>query len=377
MEFRIKLCLYHYFIDYRKTCLLYIKKHIKTVEDLTNYISKHFNIDGEFYLTCNDFYLPCFEDIRVLNQDDVVVVVPQISQFKEVEREVTLKKVKKIKKKVAVVADEKKVDQNLSEPNEVLTKKKKFADDDLNMMVDELEIDEVDHAKGKKNRKKPSLVTDDEVTSKTNGIWQNLAREYTRKRKIEPLQISTSPNIIKSIVVQHNGSDHKNETSVTSDSDTCADDTQHDNKITDETDSKLDSITSENDLATNKVKRKRKRVRHKRKPPPIVPLLQPIVPVIPVIGSPSVHIRFDDDVANPKSESIANDYYEPEEKENEELINLEEDTPNQANYDVLCKSEIGTFPLMKGRNPNPNEVVAFKVFLFVENDSKKREKTLL
>lgn len=76
MEFRIVLHLSNFYHDYRRESRVFISKQFITIAELEQHIAKIFNIDN-FYLSCQNYFLPPTEDIRILHEDDGVWCVVQ------------------------------------------------------------------------------------------------------------------------------------------------------------------------------------------------------------------------------------------------------------------------------------------------------------
>ncbi|KRT79378.1 hypothetical protein AMK59_6761, partial [Oryctes borbonicus] len=75
-NFRIILHLTHFFQDHRCMCKIFVKKKMKCIADLENHIQGIFGLEN-FYLLSNGCFIPPTEDIRILQQDDVVVAIPK------------------------------------------------------------------------------------------------------------------------------------------------------------------------------------------------------------------------------------------------------------------------------------------------------------
>lgn len=69
--FPITVNLNDFFADYRSRCKVFINEKIKKISDLEQKIKKIFEI-SDFYLICDNSYLPSVEDVRVLKKDDVI-----------------------------------------------------------------------------------------------------------------------------------------------------------------------------------------------------------------------------------------------------------------------------------------------------------------
>lgn len=70
-QFRIVVHLDNFFKDHRREARIFVTKTLKTIADLENHIAKIFDIDN-IYLSCQNYYLPSAEDIRVLQEDEAV-----------------------------------------------------------------------------------------------------------------------------------------------------------------------------------------------------------------------------------------------------------------------------------------------------------------
>lgn len=71
-KIRICLNLSCFFNDHRQQSRIFINDDIETIKDLKKYIVSVFGIK-KFYLLCENYYLPPANNIRVLNNDDVVL----------------------------------------------------------------------------------------------------------------------------------------------------------------------------------------------------------------------------------------------------------------------------------------------------------------
>lgn len=70
-QFKIVVQLDNFFQDHRREARIFVNKSMKTIEDLENHISQVFGVSS-FYLCCQSQFLPPVEDVRVLQEDDVV-----------------------------------------------------------------------------------------------------------------------------------------------------------------------------------------------------------------------------------------------------------------------------------------------------------------
>ncbi|XP_076232637.1 uncharacterized protein LOC143178079 isoform X2 [Calliopsis andreniformis] len=77
-NFRVKLDLRHYFKDVRRFCWTFIEgPKMLQISHLKKHITRTFNIEEPFHLLLNDTeYLPATEDIRILKEDETILVSP-------------------------------------------------------------------------------------------------------------------------------------------------------------------------------------------------------------------------------------------------------------------------------------------------------------
>lgn len=68
---RITLRLDAFFSDHRSVSRILISSAMKTVADLQDHIYNIFGIQ-DFYLTCNDHFLPAAESVELLERDDII-----------------------------------------------------------------------------------------------------------------------------------------------------------------------------------------------------------------------------------------------------------------------------------------------------------------
>lgn len=60
-----------FFNDHRRQARVFISKSQKTIADLENHIAEVFGLKN-FYLSCENHFLPSAEDVRILHEDEVV-----------------------------------------------------------------------------------------------------------------------------------------------------------------------------------------------------------------------------------------------------------------------------------------------------------------
>ncbi|EGI65940.1 hypothetical protein G5I_05528 [Acromyrmex echinatior] len=77
-HFRLKVDLSKFFYDARRSCWIFVDgMKIQQVNHLKQHISKLFNIAEPFHLLLNDTeYLPPIEDVRILKENETILVVP-------------------------------------------------------------------------------------------------------------------------------------------------------------------------------------------------------------------------------------------------------------------------------------------------------------
>lgn len=68
---RVTLRLDAFFPDHRSVSRILINGAMKTVADLQAHVQKIFGIQ-DFYLSCNDHFLPAAESVELLERDDVI-----------------------------------------------------------------------------------------------------------------------------------------------------------------------------------------------------------------------------------------------------------------------------------------------------------------
>lgn len=71
-NFRITLHLTHFFQDYRSISKIFVNSKMKCIADLENHVRQIFDLE-KFYFISNGHFIPSTEDIRILQQDDVVM----------------------------------------------------------------------------------------------------------------------------------------------------------------------------------------------------------------------------------------------------------------------------------------------------------------
>lgn len=70
-QYRIVVHLDNFFKDHRREARIFVNKSTNTISDLENHIADIFNIKN-FYLTCQSYFLPSAEDVRILQEDEAV-----------------------------------------------------------------------------------------------------------------------------------------------------------------------------------------------------------------------------------------------------------------------------------------------------------------
>ncbi|XP_012057894.1 PREDICTED: uncharacterized protein LOC105621028 [Atta cephalotes] len=77
-HFRLKVDLSKFFYDARRSCWIFVDgMKIQQINHLKQHISKLFNIAEPFHLLLNDTeYLPPIEDVRILKENETILVVP-------------------------------------------------------------------------------------------------------------------------------------------------------------------------------------------------------------------------------------------------------------------------------------------------------------
>nr|CAI5864899.1 unnamed protein product [Callosobruchus analis] len=68
---RIAVNLSNFFADHRRQARICVNESIQTIGDLQNKISGIFDVH-DFYLVCDNAFLPPSEDIQVLQNNDLV-----------------------------------------------------------------------------------------------------------------------------------------------------------------------------------------------------------------------------------------------------------------------------------------------------------------
>jgi hypothetical protein len=68
---RITVNLGMFFHDHKSLVRIYVNKNLKCIQDVEKHISNIFNVHN-FYLKSENHYLPPTEDVRVLNDGDIV-----------------------------------------------------------------------------------------------------------------------------------------------------------------------------------------------------------------------------------------------------------------------------------------------------------------
>ncbi|KAJ3661276.1 hypothetical protein Zmor_005679 [Zophobas morio] len=164
---RITVNLSLFFHDHRCLAKIFVNKKMKCIRNVEERISAVFNIEN-FYLKCENVYLPPTEDVQILNYDDVVWVIPSvhgssnvdvIPQNHEILEEFNIVIPKKKKKKNRLCVDTK-------EENENIPKKKKRQESSDNVMeVDVSVTEEKNNKKNKKKKKKHGVYKNVEVSN--------------------------------------------------------------------------------------------------------------------------------------------------------------------------------------------------------------------
>ncbi|XP_068892749.1 uncharacterized protein coil isoform X2 [Tenebrio molitor] len=72
---RITVNLGMFFHDHKSLVRIYVNKNLKCIQDVEKHISNIFNVHN-FYLKSENHYLPPTEDVRVLNDGDIVWAIP-------------------------------------------------------------------------------------------------------------------------------------------------------------------------------------------------------------------------------------------------------------------------------------------------------------
>ncbi|XP_011686965.1 PREDICTED: uncharacterized protein LOC105449430 [Wasmannia auropunctata] len=77
-QFRLKVDLSNFFHDARRSCWIFVDgTKIQQVRHMKQHISKLFNIAEPFHLLLNDTeYLPPIEDVRILKENETILVIP-------------------------------------------------------------------------------------------------------------------------------------------------------------------------------------------------------------------------------------------------------------------------------------------------------------
>lgn len=390
----MKLHLDNFFTDYRSLCYVYASRDMKTIQDLIDHIWRKFDIPSTVYLTSNNVYLPPFEDIRILGDCDSIMVRPLVCN------RISKKKKVKCYEPPAEVEKSKNCDESIVSASYMLEgpecmsidgsegvdctdsaaklKKRKKKEKRTNLeseneppqeLINLLEL-KVPNGTTLTEPLKPTIVkeigpptissisnctpsitnlpkvfrrqcstTPSVKESKPIRVGEAVVTEYTRRKKVDLLPISTAPNIVKPIIVSDQGSNLDTDT------------VYH---LSSSSESECSQSKETSELPETK-KRKRKRVRKRKPKPPPIPFPFCSPPVLNRCSSPHIHLRFDK---------------EPEAVENppalEEIVE-NVDKVQMVNYKDLCENEIKNFPIMKGVDPKVDDIVAFKRFMLSEN----------
>ncbi|XP_044254207.1 coilin-like [Tribolium madens] len=349
---RVTLNLSMFFHDHRSLAKIFINKNMKFIKDVENHITNIFGIRN-FFLKCENQYLPPVEDIQILNNDEVIwalpcdktTIVPCANSTLNVTREEERPKVKNknyqgdetmevedipvIHKKKKTKKKHREIEEELAEPE---TKKKKIRDSEKNCHEIETESENKKKKGNEKQRKKRKENIVSESTGELNqeendnsftkneekcSSVKSLVDSFEKKSvnsctKKNHLIIDNSTekrvNIVKTIIVSNGNIDvfkdeHLHDTKV------------HSNNLNTENNTSVDdntSVTSNVDTSSLDMcqPRKRKRIRrHKNKKnfdllkkldlTPFVKIPEPtsIVNFRPLEVAP-VHLRFDEEVSN-------------------------------------------------------------------------------
>ncbi|EFA12236.1 coilin [Tribolium castaneum] len=161
---RISLNLSKFFEDHRSLAKIFINKNFKCIKDVEKHITNIFGIEN-FYLKCDNHYLPEAEDVHVLNEDEVVWAIP----FDETTVDFTF-------------------DATEEEEKPKVKKKKKHKSDET------MEVEEEPLIQKKKKTKKKTEKLDEPETKNMKEERRENEAEFERKKKkrsFDPTDTST------------------------------------------------------------------------------------------------------------------------------------------------------------------------------------------
>lgn len=73
LNFRVKVDLSKFFQDHRKTSWIFVDtSKTSCIKQLKDHIVKIFDITEPSYLLCDSTYLPCKEDVRIVQYDNLI-----------------------------------------------------------------------------------------------------------------------------------------------------------------------------------------------------------------------------------------------------------------------------------------------------------------
>ncbi|CAH0547872.1 unnamed protein product [Brassicogethes aeneus] len=75
-SFRVIINLNYFYQDHRSIAMIFINENINKIENLEQKVREIFGID-QFYLTCQNRFLPSCEDVRILQKDDLLWAIPK------------------------------------------------------------------------------------------------------------------------------------------------------------------------------------------------------------------------------------------------------------------------------------------------------------
>ncbi|KAF5272763.1 hypothetical protein FQA39_LY07790 [Lamprigera yunnana] len=236
-----------------------------------------------------------------------------------------------------------KIDKHIENKIENVCRKKRKREDivispTLPVVFDELGTQKEDNNSDKVTE--DNIDTNVEYEVNTNKTFPGTTRDFTQKKNVKPLPISSIPKIVKTIIIDDNACNDKIKT----------DSSKHSSEDSDKNESESTTHDSKSDPIINNVanvKRKRKRVRRKVKVKCEATSPKPFVPPKVLNGSPHLHIRFDDN-DDDKKEIL------------EEEINPL--SKNNIDYKTFCKEKMDMFPLMGAIQPKVDDILAFKIY---------------
>ncbi|XP_043471160.1 coilin isoform X1 [Leptopilina heterotoma] len=80
VNFRVKVDLSKFFQDIRKISWIFVDtSRTSCIKQLKDHIAKVFDIQESFYLSCESTYLPCKEDVRIVQYDNLITLMPGTS----------------------------------------------------------------------------------------------------------------------------------------------------------------------------------------------------------------------------------------------------------------------------------------------------------